>query len=342
MPIYKGNQKVGSIYYGDVKIGKGYKGATQFYQSGVPVTYHVDTDVTYTELRNVGDNAGSPTTFTPEKEGWTFVGWNTSDNGFSVTLGITAKSEPITLYAVFTQTVKLTYAPNFGSLYNTTSYKTATRHYNNGTISDVSFTLLTSDNCKRTDYELVGWTINSVDYDPGSTYTVPADVSNFGAVAKWKQVRMTLFPSTHTFRHTYENGYASVRNNFIVDDDYIYNGRTTRNNSCSSIYDVTARIVPKQWSKLTVACTIEADSSNDMVQTLQYDYASFGLSSDIKVVHPGTANYFPNVCSTKRIASGTYSSVVLDLSSINSTDSCIFEFYCGTCNVRITSIVLEV
>lgn len=102
------------------------------------VTYYVDTNVKYEEDVMIGNTVLSPTTFTPSKSGWTFLGWreDTTASGDVLSSKIMG-DEPITLYAVFKQTVTLTY-------YNNSTSKSTTngnKYYNNGNIQNPKFTV---------------------------------------------------------------------------------------------------------------------------------------------------------------------------------------------------------
>lgn len=109
------------------------------WSAGSTVTYVVDTGTSYTEEVDSGASCLSPTTFTPSKDGWTFVGWreDTTASG-SVLSSKVMESDPITLYAVFKQTVSAKFIS-----YNSTQTVDGTRYYNYGNIENASVTVPT-------------------------------------------------------------------------------------------------------------------------------------------------------------------------------------------------------
>lgn len=138
MPGYFGGTKASKIYLGDVKIGSAYMGGDLVYQSAFAVTYHVDSDVVYSEAIVPGTSALNPTTFTPTKSGWTFAGWRRDTTASSeVETNLTA-SAPINLYAVFKRTVECAFTS-----YNSTKTESGNAFYNNGNVIGTNFTLPT-------------------------------------------------------------------------------------------------------------------------------------------------------------------------------------------------------
>lgn len=146
MPIYQAQSK-GKMCIGNKKVKAAYQGAVKVYSSGNIVTYHVDMGVIYREEVDEGASCLSPKTFTPSKSGWTFVGWRTDSiaNG-SVISSKVMGDDPITLYAVFRQTVTLTYYNGSTTASSTSEYK----YYNNGNTINPSFSI--------TPASLNGWT----------------------------------------------------------------------------------------------------------------------------------------------------------------------------------------
>lgn len=85
-------------------------GDTKLYSSGNIVTYVVDSGMTYLEEVDEGASILVPSTFVPTKSGWTFLGWRKDTTASSSVLSSEVMGdEPVTLYAVFTQGVALTY-----------------------------------------------------------------------------------------------------------------------------------------------------------------------------------------------------------------------------------------
>jgi uncharacterized repeat protein (TIGR02543 family) len=138
------------MYLGDIKIGQGYLGSNLTYQSAFAVTYHVDTAKTYTEAIIPGTTVLEPTTFTPAKTGWDFVGWRRDSDAIGdVETDLTA-TEPISLYAVFKKNVTATFEQ-----YNNFSTVTGERYYNNGNDTPASVTAPYGDS--YSDWTWRGW-----------------------------------------------------------------------------------------------------------------------------------------------------------------------------------------
>lgn len=115
------------------------------------VTYLVDTDVSYTEEVEYGESCLSPTSFSPIKSGYEFVGWREDKKSNKNVLNSKVMdTEPITLYAVFKKTITLSYDGN-GASEGSVSSQTGTRVYNNGNHTSDQFKLkpngFTKTNC---------------------------------------------------------------------------------------------------------------------------------------------------------------------------------------------------
>lgn len=158
------------------KLKKGYhNGVTQIYSAGSTVTYHVDADIQYTEEVDSEATCLAPTTFTPEKDGWIFVGWR--EDSIASDEVLTEKimdDEPIVLYAVFSQNIAVTYFD--GS--TTPSTASGIRYYNNSNIFNPNFTL---DQAALPGWTARGWSTSTaadgdITYDDGATFTIDSDV----------------------------------------------------------------------------------------------------------------------------------------------------------------------
>lgn len=157
---------------GNSKIKKGLCGGNVIYSGANPVTYYVDINVVYTEEVDDGNTLLSPTTFIPTKDGWTFVGWRMDDVASgNIYENLVMEDAPIILYAVFEQTITLSYNGN-GSTSGSMASQTGTRYYNNGNVANPSFTLGVSGFTK-TDYSFTNWAIGSAG---GTQYEVGASV----------------------------------------------------------------------------------------------------------------------------------------------------------------------
>lgn len=139
-------------------LKKGYHNSeTLIWSAGSTVTYKVDTGVEYTEEVDSGATCLAPKTFTPKKDGWTFAGWkeNSAANGDVLTNKV-MDSEPITLYAVFSQTVTTNWISGEAGASKKTV--TGTNYYNNGNIG-----YATLDVPAHADYS--GWTWRGWSYN---------------------------------------------------------------------------------------------------------------------------------------------------------------------------------
>lgn len=167
------------------KLKKGYHNSNvEIWSAGSTVTYMVDTDVSYTEEVDYGASCLAPTTFTPTKDGWTFVGWREDATASGdVLTDKTMESEPITLYAVFAQTVYVNY---YNGVDRTTPsvQDSSNKYYNNGNTVNATFTARTINNYTNgtTVWSARGWVAEDtpnaiVEYTSGQTISISSDIS---------------------------------------------------------------------------------------------------------------------------------------------------------------------
>ncbi len=166
-------------YLGAVKLKAGYIGAQRVYSAGNVVTYYVDTNLIKREEVDSGASCLAPKTFTPAKSGWIFVGWrqDTAANGTVLTSKVMGDA-PITLYAVFRQTITLSYAGNTNNS-GSTAAQTGTRYYNNGKIASPTFALRANGFVKNY-YTWVSWALGSASgtrYAAGAYVTLSANTT---------------------------------------------------------------------------------------------------------------------------------------------------------------------
>lgn len=161
------------LLHNGVKLKKGYhNGTKEIWSAGSTVTYIVDTNKSYTEEVDYGATCLAPTTFTPAKSGWTFVGWreDTTANGNVLTSKVMESNE-ITLYAVYKKTVRLTVVIDS----NSTPY--AGTAFCNASGSTVNPTFTVADPTKS-DYIFTGWSNTAdgeIEYFGISGLTLSAD-----------------------------------------------------------------------------------------------------------------------------------------------------------------------
>ncbi len=168
MALYFGNQKCKKLYIGNQKVKRAYLGNQRVYSAGNIVTYKVDSNVTYTEEVDSDATCLSPTTFTPAKSGWSFVGWREDSAANGTIIGSKVMGDdPITLYAVFRQTVKLTIYNNSTAATSQSGY----RYYNNANVANPTFTVAAASR--------VGWSFNGWASSNGATAGITyASISN--------------------------------------------------------------------------------------------------------------------------------------------------------------------
>ncbi len=179
MPIYGGNQKLKKLYIGNQAVRKAYLGNQLVYSAGNIVTYHVDAGVRYQEEVGEGQSCLSPKTFTPQKAGWAFVGWRTDATASGdVLAGKVMGDNPVTLYAVFTHPVTVTYYNGSASA----SAQMKNRYWNNGNDTPPSFTLTQA---AKSGWSARGWSTSTaanggITYATGAAFTRNSDVTLYG------------------------------------------------------------------------------------------------------------------------------------------------------------------
>ena len=179
MPIYAGNQKLKKLYIENQAVKKAYLGNQLVYSAGNIVTYHVDAGVRYQEEVGEGESCLSPKTFTPQKAGWAFVGWRTDATASGdVLAGKVMGDNPVTLYAVFTHPVTVTYYNGSASA----SAQMKNRYWNNGNDTPPSFTLTQA---ALSGWSARGWSASTagnggITYANGAAFTRNSDVTLYG------------------------------------------------------------------------------------------------------------------------------------------------------------------
>lgn len=152
-------------------------------------TYQVSPGVTYQEEVEEGATCLAPQTFTPALSGWTFIGWRADTAANGTVLGsLTMGEEPVTLYAVFRQTITLAYSGN-GATSGSTAAQTGYRYYNNGNVINPSFSVR-ANGFARSGYIWTGWKSGSTAYAVGQSVTL---TSNLTLTAQWYTAAATNF-----------------------------------------------------------------------------------------------------------------------------------------------------
>lgn len=194
MAIYTGASK-SKLFTGNAKVKRMYLGNDKIYSAGNIVTYIVDTNISYQEEIDEGNSVLSPTAFNPSKAGWTFAGWRTDKTASTPLSSMIMGDNPITLYAVFTQTITLSYNGN-GNTGGSPFSETRTRYYNNGNIVNPSF-ILKANIFSKSGYTFTKWAAGSaagVQYAVGTSITIAAPTLMY---AVWFRNAVTLVGDTY-------------------------------------------------------------------------------------------------------------------------------------------------
>lgn len=174
------------------------------------VVYVVDSDEAYSEDVTSGNSVLSPTSFTPIKEGYTFVGWRTDRVASSdVITSLNMGSDPITLYAVFKRTLTLSYDGN-GSTSGSVASQSATQYYNSGNTANPTF-VLPSNGFTKPGFTFAGWELGGVTYTAGDTVIATTNVTLHAA---WLTEAFYWFNINDDYTYTYTDGYPT---NWTID-----------------------------------------------------------------------------------------------------------------------------
>ncbi len=142
------------------------------------VTYIVDRGVSYQEDVTSGASCLNPTSFTPSKEGWEFIGWR--DNIYADKDVLSSKvmgSAEVTLYATYKQTVTGTFCS--GENKANVQTITGTRYFNaSGDVLNAAYTAPNGA-------ELSGWTWRGWSASGATGATASVAYANGAAIAVW-------------------------------------------------------------------------------------------------------------------------------------------------------------
>ena len=216
--IYNGTTCT-DIKYNDTILDKVIYNNTIVYQR-ITVNYYCENSIYKSTKVISGNNVDLSSNNAASKSGWSFLGWRTDKtaNG-TVESSITAGTSTINLYAVYRQTITLTYNGN-GATSGSTASQTGYRYYNNGNITNPSFTLR-SNGFSRTNYKFVNWRQGSTSGTARNPGTSIALSSNTTFYASWeasttyrtvtKSVK-TAINNWHSTRSLVEYGYVFSSN----------------------------------------------------------------------------------------------------------------------------------
>ena len=172
-----------SMILDDVEVQLWLHDDVEVFSAGKEVTYVIDTDNTVVEKVKKGNSALSPTTFTPARSGWEFLGWreDTVASGDVLTSKV-VESTSFTLYAVFKKNVTMHY-------YNGSANRSSsggTCYYNNGNQVNAKFTM---KQASLDGWACWGWATSSdatatSHYSNGDTLEIASDFTIYGRYAQ--------------------------------------------------------------------------------------------------------------------------------------------------------------
>ena len=174
------------IKYNNTELDKVIYNGVIVYQR-ITVNYYCENTV-YKSVKVVsGNNVDLSSDNAASKSGWTFVGWrkDKTANG-SIQSSITASTNDINLYAVYRQSITLSYNGN-GNTGGSTAAQSDYRYYNNGNTTNPTFTIR-ANGFSKSGYSFVNWRLNSTSgtaYNPNNTITLTTNATLY---AMWQEV----------------------------------------------------------------------------------------------------------------------------------------------------------
>ena len=194
MGIKYNNTSATIVKYNNTELDKVIYNTTTVYQR-ITVNYYCENSVYKSTKVISGNRVDLSSNNAASKSGWTFIGWRTDKTASSsVQSSITASTVNINLYAVYRQTVTVSYNGN-GATGGSTAAQTGYRYYNNTNIVNPSFTLR-SNGFSRTNYKFVNWRQGSTSgtaRNPGTSLTLSSNTTFYAAwEASWVTSTFTI------------------------------------------------------------------------------------------------------------------------------------------------------
>lgn len=256
--------------------------------AAVNVTYYVDSGTSYQESVVYGNSVLSPTSFTPSKSGYTFVGWReNSTASSSVLTSKTMGTTPISLYAVFKKTVTLTYYNN-----STTAKSTSgTQYYNNGNVANPTFTLSQAD---KSGWTKRGWSTGtagnaSVTYSSISGTTFSSNTTVYGLYYQTVTQTFKSYNTSKTVNGTrYYNSAGNTANASVTaPTGATYSGWSWRGWSAANT--TTANASVSYANSATISGLTGSNTFYGLYsQTITLSYNGNGSTSGSTTSHTGT------------------------------------------------------
>lgn len=279
MAIMVGTQKP-KLFVGSTKVRKAYLGNVQIYSSGSIVTYVVDSGVSYQEEVDEGLSILNPTSFTPTKAGWTFVGWRQDTIASPTVLPSLVMGEnPITLYAVFRHTITLTYYN--GSANPSTA--NGTRYYNNGSVQNPAFTLTPAS---LSGWSFRGWATSS-SATAGITYNTISNTQFTANVTLYAAYSQSITLSYNGNGATGGSTAAESKTRYFNSGNYSNPAFTVKTNGFSRTgYNFL------QWRQGSASGTTVAPGSTLTLTASTTLYAEWKQTGPVVITNP--VDSFPN------------------------------------------------
>ena len=246
--IYNGTT-INMVKYNNTELDKVIYNNTTVYQR-ITVNYYCENSIYKSTKVISGNSVDLSSNNAAGKSGWTFLGWRTdASTSSTVESSITAGTNTINLYAVYRQSITLSYNGN-GATSGSTASQTGYRYYNNGNIVNPSFTLR-SNGFSRTNYKFVNWRMGSASgtaYNAGSSVTLS---NNTVFYAYWQLVytasTLTLWGGGN---YAYNDGLVPLFSKPAHNASDVSSDSTLTGNTISLVSGDTAYV------KANVACTV--------------------------------------------------------------------------------------
>lgn len=304
------NTTLKNMNYNGEKVKKWIHNGVQVFSAGSTVTYVVDSGVSYTEEVDSGASCLSPTTFTPSKDGWTFVGWreDTTASG-SVLSSKVMESEPITLYAVYAKTITAHFISGIGG--TNTQDVPGTSYYNSaGNVSTIDITAPTG--AAASGWTWRGWSKYWDQAAAASVYLKNGGTTNINhendGITYYGLYRQTITLSyngngstsgsvtaqTGTRYHNSANNYSDpsfrLAGNRFTRSGYTFNGWNLGAVGASITLDENATAYA-QWSMVSILVSGVWQSSATSVNNGVMSYNSEGYLAASVSTKDGTTSY---------------------------------------------------
>lgn len=302
-----GITQIKKLYLGTIKFKKAYIGNTKIYAAGNIVTYNVDTNIQYKEEVENEATCLSPTSFTPTKSGYAFVGWRTDSTASdSVLNSKVMEDSPITLYAVFKKDVSITYYSK------TSGTSTKQLYYNNGNIINPTFNL---DQGTDDTWSPRGWSKSS-DYDAVIDYPNKTNFTsgtNMTLYSSWIRDVVATFYTRRDAGTTVVDVYTSYANYNLSDkakilayvgtpevfSDWTIRGWTIGDDPKGSLVSVESQVEitddTEFWGswgkKITVTYQDATMSSAKTVTSTRYGNARNIVEPTFNITQPGLSGW---------------------------------------------------